>query len=86
MYSTCTSAPEENEQVVQWLLGRNDDAELVAIPELQDVTEPALTTWRHNTFHADMVKARRILPNLDGRELFFVAKLRKIPSNTPAVD
>lgn len=76
-YSTCTSAPEENEVVIQWLLDRNADATIVATPHLNEVTDSALTSWRDRIFNSDMQNARRVLPNASGDEIFFVALLEK---------
>lgn len=77
VYSTCTSAPEENEIVIQWLLDRNDDAAIIAAPGINEATDSALMTWRERNFNNDMKNARRVLPNSSGAEIFFVALLEK---------
>jgi len=83
VYSTCTSAPEENECVVQHLLDTFPDtveilpANLDAIP-----TAPGLTEWEGHRFEPAITKnAVRFYPHLRSKtwnsESFFVVKLRK---------
>ena len=77
IYSTCTMAPEENEAVIDYLLRRHDDAELLPIDivDLQNRT-PAVQTWNNREFSHDLSHCLRLTP---GRltEAFFVAKIRK---------
>lgn len=80
VYSTCTLAPEENEQVVDWLLRKeNGGVELVDI-ELGNIpTSPAVMSWEKKTFLPEIGKTVRILPSAP-MEGFFVAKLQKTRS------
>lgn len=79
VYSTCTMAPEENEAVVDWLLRRQPDAELIPIdiaPLPNHV--PVVQSWNDRRFTYDLSGCLRLMP---GRltEAFFVAAFRKTP-------
>lgn len=75
VYSTCTFAPEENEEVVQFAL---DNLELT----LEDFTLPlktreGLREWNGNKFSEEIKKCKRIWPHDNDTEGFFIAKFRK---------
>lgn len=69
VYSTCTYAKEENENVIAWILKENPD--MMQIPVPLSSGRPGLET---EGMDASMV--RRIFP-MDGGEGHFVAKLKK---------
>ncbi len=77
VYATCTYAPEENEGMLDWALGKTDDQ-----MEILEWTPPVsnwmagVTEWEGKTFSAEVKKARRILPN-DDMTAFFIALIRK---------
>ena len=78
VYSTCTFAPEENEAVLEWALGKMDSGiqiERIHLP----LTNPmaGLSEWEGRKFHASLRNALRILPT-SLMEGFFVSLLRKI--------
>ena len=79
VYSTCTYSPEENEEVIDYILNKHEDLEIMDIDEgLKKANfAPALITWNNTMFHEDMTRCVRILPN-ELFEGFFVAKLKKI--------
>jgi 16S rRNA (cytosine1407-C5)-methyltransferase len=80
IYSTCTLAPEENEEVIDWILKKTHQAvmlEDIIIPKLP--TQPGLTKWKNKIFDESLSKAIRIYPT-KVMEGFFVAKLRKTAS------
>ncbi len=64
VYSTCTWSPEENEEVVQWLL-ESADFDLVDVPKINGMA-PGI----------DMPEAARMYPHHFKGEGQFVAKLR----------
>ena len=66
MYSTCTLAPEENEETVAWLLEREEEAELEGF-EFKD-------SWESDQTKTGMLK---IESSENGFEPFFLAKFRK---------
>jgi NOL1/NOP2/sun family putative RNA methylase len=76
VYSTCTFSVEENEEVVDWFLKRNDNfsIEEVILP-IPNVI-PGVTKYKEREFSEDAAKSCRILPN-DEFKGFFLAKLRR---------
>jgi 16S rRNA (cytosine1407-C5)-methyltransferase len=79
IYSTCTHAPEENEEVVQYLLD-NFDIELLPV-KIPIKARPGLTKWRNKEYSKELVKCARIYPQDNNTEGFFVCKIKKL-SNT----
>jgi len=77
IYSTCTHAPEENEEVVQHLLDNNSDLEIQEI-QLPIKSRPGITKWKDKTFHNSMIKCHRIYHHDNDMEGFFVCKLKKL--------
>ena len=80
VYSTCTLAPEENEEVIDWLLNKEADAiklESISIPNLKLM--PGITSWQGKKYNPEIRKTARILPS-ELMEGFFVAKIRKLRS------
>lgn len=78
VYSTCTIAPEENEEVIAWILKKEKGAvilEDIVIPNLPMVD--GLTRWKNREFGSEMKKTKRIIPSKD-MEGFFIAKLKKL--------
>lgn len=76
VYSTCTYAMEENEQVIYNFLKNHPEMELVDCgPHIQRVGYPYQDL--------DYTKVRRIMP-MDGGEGHFVAKMRKKSVEIPA--
>lgn len=77
VYSTCTFAPEENEEVVDWVL-RKADGQLSLQPAVVEGVDTylALTGWQKRSFSAPVDNLLRVLPNglMEG---FFVAKFVK---------
>jgi len=80
VYSTCTHAPEENEEVVQHLLDTTD-LEIVAV-DLPLKTRLGLAAWRKHTFSPEMKKAVRIYHHDNDLEGFFLCKLRRRASGS----
>jgi len=76
IYSTCTHSPEENEEVVQFLLD-NFDIEIQEI-NLPLKTRDGLESWKSQVFSKEMKKARRIYPNDNDTEGFFLCKIKKL--------
>lgn len=78
VYSTCTFAPEENEQVCAYLL-ENYNVELIAPPCLDMLCE-GKTEWSASEF--DMSKTRRIFPHKNMGEGHFVALFKSLGEKT----
>jgi len=77
VYSTCTVAPEENEVVVAYLLERFPEAEVLPAALPGFVMRPGLAVWAGAALPAALVNSRRILPQDNDTEAFFVALVRK---------
>jgi NOL1/NOP2/sun family putative RNA methylase len=77
VYSTCTIAPEENEAVVAYLLGKFPDAVLLPVELTGFRMRLALPGWQGQEFPVGMANARRILPQDNDSEAFFLALVRK---------
>lgn len=76
VYSTCTYAPEENEEPVDHLLRHHPDATVEPIPLEIPAARPGLTAFQGKRYDPRVIHALRVIP--DGRmEAFFVCKLRK---------
>lgn len=76
LYSTCTHSPEENEEVIQYLLD-NHNIEIQTI-NLPIKTREGLTKWQNKTFSQELKKAKRIYPQDNNTEGFFLCKIRKL--------
>jgi 16S rRNA C967 or C1407 C5-methylase (RsmB/RsmF family) len=73
VYSTCTFAPEENEEVLQYALDRTDCRLVEYDLPLEHVS--GLVEWDDETFDESMRKAKRIYPHHNDTGGFFCAKL-----------
>ncbi len=78
MYCTCAFSAEENELVVDYLLRRAPEAELLAPEVPTRYSLPGLTSWRGKALDTRLSACRRVLPDdlFDG---FFIARIRKGP-------
>lgn len=74
VYSTCTYAPEENEMVVESVLGEAY-LDRISIPGLKAC--PGLTEWNGVRHSNDLLLCSRYYPHLNDTGGFFVAKLIK---------
>lgn len=86
IYSTCTLAPEEDEEVVDSLLKKYPgEAEIVDITQNIDLPHRekmfGLTQYNEHTFGEAMKQAIRFWPHVVDSEGFFVCGIRKIRSN-----
>jgi NOL1/NOP2/sun family putative RNA methylase len=58
VYSTCTHSPEENEEIIQYLL-ENNNVEIMPI-NLPLKTRPGILEWQGKKFHPSLTNAVRI--------------------------
>ncbi|WP_456391675.1 RsmB/NOP family class I SAM-dependent RNA methyltransferase [Nitratifractor sp.] len=79
LYSTCSFAPEENEEVVDFLLRKNPQARLLTIDLPVENSMPGLLRWEKKSFDPSLSRSRRILPTreMDG---FYLALIQKEPN------
>ena len=77
VYSTCSIDPQENEEVVSYLLEKYPNAKCVKfkIPNLK--TTPAITEFEGKTYHPQVKNSLRLWPQDNDTEGFFVAKIKK---------
>jgi NOL1/NOP2/sun family putative RNA methylase len=85
VYSSCTYAPEENEEVINWILEKEKGSVEVEEILLTDIkVQQGLTSWNGKQFDTSLGKTVRVLPD-NKMEGFFIAKLRKVASNIPSL-
>ncbi len=76
VYSTCTLSPEENEQVIDWMLHKEPGAlEIESIDVLLE-TQAGITNWEKHVFAPEIARTTRVLPS-EMMEGFYLARLRK---------
>ncbi|MBS3084533.1 RsmB/NOP family class I SAM-dependent RNA methyltransferase [Candidatus Pacearchaeota archaeon] len=78
VYSTCTHAPEENEEVVDFMLNEFKDKVKIIDFELPLKSRPGLTVWEEKKYDEKVKLAKRIYPQDNNTEGFFVAKFRRL--------
>jgi len=76
VYATCTYAPEENEAVIDFLLKKYDNVEVLEIEHSLDNTQNGITNWDGVEFNNEVKKCLRILPK-GAFSGFFMAKIKK---------
>jgi tRNA (cytosine49-C5)-methyltransferase len=82
VYSSCTLSPEENEEVIEWVVSKTPEAlevEKITLPELS--LQPGLTKWKKKEF-AYTKNTARVMPSTT-MEGFFIAKIKKHASTLP---
>ncbi|KAK5658869.1 hypothetical protein OQA88_1683 [Cercophora sp. LCS_1] len=81
VYSTCSVAIEENEQVVAYALSRRPNVKLVetGLP----FGKEGFTSYMGKDFHPSMKMTRRYYPHLYNVDGFFVAKFQKVGPTPP---
>ncbi|MEO0136107.1 MAG: RsmB/NOP family class I SAM-dependent RNA methyltransferase [candidate division WOR-3 bacterium] len=78
VYSTCTIAPEENEGVVDYLLKKFPDAELLPINLNGFKFRSGITAWEKEIYDARVKNCVRILPQDNDTAPFFIARITKL--------
>ena len=75
VYSTCTHAPEENEEIVQFAVDKfNVKIEPLRLPLK---TRNGLSEWQGHKFSQEIKNCARIWPQDNDTEGFFIARMRK---------
>ncbi len=75
IYSTCTHAPEENEEIISYLL-ENFPIKLQEI-KIPLKTRPGIIQWQDKKYNPEVKKCARIYPQDNNTEGFFLAKIKK---------
>ncbi len=78
IYSTCTFAPEENEEVVQYLLQNRQGVEIEKITLNGFKLSSGILEWGKQKFDPEIRKTCRVWPHHNDTDGFFVAKIRKL--------
>ncbi len=76
VYSTCSLEPEEDEEVVDYLLGSHENAKIEKIDIDIKKSCPVLD-FEGKSYNPEIKKCLRIWPQDNDTEGFFVAKIRK---------
>ena len=76
VYSTCSLEPEEDEEVIDYLLQKTD-AKLESAKLLKLKSSPAILKFEGKEYNSEIEKCLRIWPQDNNTEGFFVAKIRK---------
>ena len=77
VYSTCTVAPEENEAVIDYLIKKFPEAEIMPVQIPQFTTRPGITKWLNETFDERVKQCARVMPQDNDTEPFFIAQITK---------
>ena len=78
VYSTCSLSPEENEEVMQFLLEKNKNAKLEKIEIPNFKIRQGLVEYNNRQFDSQLKKTNRVYPQDNDSEAFFVARIRKV--------
>jgi 16S rRNA C967 or C1407 C5-methylase (RsmB/RsmF family) len=76
IYATCTFSPEENEENIDFLLNRYENAKIVEVDLGIDNIQEGITEWEGKKYSDEVKKAIRILPR-GAYSGFFFAKIKK---------
>ena len=78
VYSTCTHAPEENEEVIDYALEnfKNIKVEKISLPN-EFKFRQGVTEWNGKEYSSEVKKCVRIYPQDNNTEGFFIAKIKK---------
>jgi len=78
IYSTCTHAPEENEEVIDFILKKFGDKVKIEETKLPVKCRKGITKWQDKEYSQEVKKCARIYPQDNDTEGFFIAKLRRM--------
>lgn len=78
VYSTCTLAPEENEEVVSSLLDAHANFALEPVDLHGLKSRSGITTWDGKKYNEQVKHCARIYPQDNDSEGFFITKIRRI--------
>ena len=77
VYSTCTHSPEENEEVVDFILKKFPEMKIEQI-KLPIKCRQGITKWNGKDYDNKVTKSCRIYPQDNNTEGFFIAKFKRM--------
>lgn len=77
VYSTCTHSPEENEEVIDFVLKEFGDKIKVEKIQLPIIPRAGITKWEEKEYAEDVKLSCRIYPQDNNTEGFFIVKFRR---------
>ncbi len=77
VYSTCSIEPDENEGVIDFLLGKHETAKLMEIKLNLKRADPILE-FEGKKYNSEVKKCLRIWPQTNNTGGFFVTKIKKV--------
>ena len=77
IYSTCTYAPEENEMVVNYLLRRHPQADVMPVQVDGLKIRAGVTEWKGHQLDERVINCGRLLPQDNPTSGFFLAHIAK---------
>ena len=78
VYSTCTHAPEENEEVIDFILKEFKEKIKIEKIFLPIKCREGIKEWEEEKYSGEIEHSCRIYPHDNNTEGFFLAKLKKI--------
>lgn len=77
VYSTCSTEPEEDEEVLSIFLEKHPDAQIEAFDLSGFTRSPAVLEFEGKKYNSQVINALRVWPQDNDTEGFFVARIRK---------
>ena len=78
IYSTCTHAPEENEEIANYALEKFKDEIKIEEVKLPIKCRPGISNWKDKEYSKETKQACRVYPQDNNTEGFFITKFRRI--------
>ena len=78
VYSTCTHAPEENEEVLDYLLKKYPKSIKIEKISLPIIPRTGILKWQDKEYLEELQNSCRVYPQDNNTEGFFLAKIKKL--------